>query len=489
MKILLVATPQSPNSIDSGILGLFEPLALEYLGAGIRKDHDVRLLDLRIANGPGLKETLESFNPDIIGCGAFTNEVNPAKKICAEAKKLLPGILTVVGGQHATVKPGDFFEDNIDVVVMGEGSLPFQKICQCHEQQKSFAAIENVYYRNHHHDENPGEMVFTWREEHPPLDSLPFPDRSLTSHARRHYLAHMVTNQPTNVASVRSSLGCVYRCKFCAVSGMLNRKIYRHSIERVIEELETVEEPLVLWVDDEMLLDAQRAVALARAIGQTGIQKNYIICGRSDTIIKNPQTIEEWARVGLKLVFIGMESHRESDLTEMKKGTTVSRNEEALHICHANNVDVRGSFIIQPDFAREDFKQLAEYVRNLGVDQPSFSVLTPFPGTELYEETKQDLITTNYDLFDMLHTVLPTRLPLKEFYKEYSRVTVESVSPEIKERLFEQMTPKMYQQVLSILANYFRRLENGYKDYQKPDSSKKSVHVRANLRLNKEENQ
>jgi radical SAM superfamily enzyme YgiQ (UPF0313 family) len=465
MKILLVATPQSPNSVDSAILALMEPLSLEYLGAGLREDHDVQLLDLRIANGPGLKETLASFKPDIIGCGAFTNEVNSAKKICAEAKKQLPDILTVVGGQHATVKPGDFFHHTIDVVVMGEGSLPFKKICQCHEGQKSFADIENVYYRNRQREYNTGEMVFTWKQEHPPLDTLPFPDRSLTSQIRRRYIAHLVSDKPMGIASVRSSLGCVYRCKFCAVSGMLNRKIYKHSIERVIEELDTVEEPLVLWVDDEMLLDAQRAVDLARAIDQAGIKKNYIICGRSDTIIRNPQTIEEWAGIGLKLVFIGMESHRENSLKEMRKGTTVSRNEEALRICHAYNVEVRGSFIIQQDFVKEDFKQLAEYVRNLGVDQPSFSVLTPFPGTELYEETKQDLITTNYDLFDMLHTVLPTRISLKEFYKEYSRVTAESVSSELKEKQLKQMTPQMQQQLLTILASYFRRLENAYKDY------------------------
>ena len=74
---------------------------------------------------------------------------------------------------------------------------------------------------------------------------------------------------------------------------------------------------------------------------------------------------------------------------------------------------------MEPDFTREDFRRLKEYVRSRGVKTPSFSVLTPLPGTKLYEERKGELTTSDYDLFDIAHAVLPTRLPLGQFYEEF----------------------------------------------------------------------
>ena len=91
MKILLVTTPPSPLAFDRSSIALMEPLNLEYIGAGVQDQHDVRLVDLRVDTEPRLKEVLESFQPDVMGCGAYTSEVNPTKQMCAEAKKYFPG--------------------------------------------------------------------------------------------------------------------------------------------------------------------------------------------------------------------------------------------------------------------------------------------------------------------------------------------------------------------------------------------------------------
>jgi radical SAM superfamily enzyme YgiQ (UPF0313 family) len=436
-----------------------EPLALEYIGAGIKDHHEVKLLDLQIPDiKPGLKETLETFQPDIIACSAFTPGVNSAGKICAEAKKILPGILTVVGGHHATVMPRDYFQDTIDVVVSGEGVFPFKKICECHEKGKSFEDIENIYYRKN------GKMVFTRKEEHPPLDSLPFPDRTLTSHLRHRYLT-FILEKPTTLANIRGSVGCTYHCKFCAVSSMLKRKVYKHSIDRIIEELATIKESMLLWVDDELLLDSKRAIQLAKEIARAGIKKYHLICGRSDSIIRSPKSLEEWASIGLKLVFIGLESHRDKDLKDMRKGISSSKNEEALRICQANNVQVRGSFIVSQDFDKKDFKNLARYARKTGVDLPSFHVLTPFPGTDLCDEKKGDFIINNYDLYDMAHTILPTKLPLKQFYKEYTKLTKNAIPLRKKIKLFRHIDPKFRKELIASTKKGYKNLKNAYRDY------------------------
>ena len=470
MNVLLVFPPPGRESIDTGAISLVEPLTLEYIGAGIQADHDVRLIDLRLKTGPGLKDTLEAFKPDIVACTGLTPDVNGAKQVFSEAKKRLPGVLTVAGGIHATVMPEDYFADTVDVVVMGEGVHPFKKICAAQEKQESFADIDNIYYRTGAKTGGTGgpggQWVFTRQTAHPPLDSLPFPARDLTSRFRHHYYNYLFF-KPVPVALIRGSLGCIFRCHFCAVSSMLKGKLYRHSVERITAELASLTEPHVLWVDDEFLLDAQQAMLLAKEIEKAGIKKTHTILSRSDTIVKNPGCIEEWVKIGLKEVLVGFESHRENDLKKMRKGTTLSRNEEVVRILHQNNIIIRGNFIVQPDFTSEDFRQLAEYIRNLEIDTPSLTAWTPLPGTPLYEEEKNNLITRNYNLFDLFHTVLPTRLPLKQFFKDYACYFGQTISPEKKMAALKQIPPQERWKFMEIMSKFVQSLENGYIHYDK----------------------
>jgi radical SAM superfamily enzyme YgiQ (UPF0313 family) len=458
MRILLVTTPVGAKNVDANAIFLVEPLGLEYVGAGVQGEYEIRLLDLRVDTEPGLKETLETFKPDIMGCGAMTCEVNNTKKLCAEAKKVSPRILPVVGGQHASVMPEDFFEPAIDVVVMGEGTHTFKKICRCHEKQTGFEHIENIYYRKN------GKMVFTRKAEFPPLDTLPFPARNLTSHVR-HLYHNFLLFKPIPTALFRGSAGCVYHCKFCSVSGLMNHKVYTRSIDRIIAELETIQEQVIFWVDDEFLLDHQRALAMARAINKAGIKKNHAFFGRADTIVKYPESIEEWAKAGLKVLMIGFESQRDNDLKEMKKGITTSINEEAIDILHKNNIQVRGNFIVNMDFTKDDFKELGRYIRKLGLEIPSLSILTPFPGTELYKEEKDNFITDNYDLFDLCHAVLPTKLPLKTFYRTFFHTMERSSTIRTKLKLLRQIPVKELMKFLPIMLTVGKKVKNAHLDY------------------------
>lgn len=79
-----------------------------------------------------------------------------------------------------------------------------------------------------------------------------------------------------------------------------------------------------------------------------------------------------------------------------------------------------GAFIVDPDFTQEDFQQLKQYRESRGIIYPQFTILTPLPGTDLYERRKGELVTQDYRLFDALHAVLPTRLPREVFYKEFA---------------------------------------------------------------------
>ena len=88
-----------------------------------------------------------------------------------------------------------------------------------------------------------------------------------------------------------------------------------------------------------------------------------------------------------------------------------------MRVLNDLGIDVYASFIVRPEFDRQDFADLGTYCDELGVCFGSFAVLTPLPGTDLYREVRDRLITHDYEYYDFTHTVLPTRLPLPEFYE------------------------------------------------------------------------
>src|ERR1039458_3193764 len=126
MRVLLVYPSARSELIGWGDLGaIAEPLALEYLAAGVTADsHEVRILDLRLHRDE-LETTVQEFQPDIMGVTGYSMHVLRNLATCARVKELLPSCRTVVGGHHATLLPEDFFESQIDYVIQGEGTGPF----------------------------------------------------------------------------------------------------------------------------------------------------------------------------------------------------------------------------------------------------------------------------------------------------------------------------------------------------------------------------
>ena len=75
--------------------------------------------------------------------------------------------------------------------------------------------------------------------------------------------------------------------------------------------------------------------------------------------------------------------------------------------------------IVDPAFDREELRHLSEYVEENNLTHPVFTILNPFTGTDLYDMVKKTFITEGFELIDFFHTVIPTKLPLDEFYQEF----------------------------------------------------------------------
>jgi len=405
MKILLIQPPSQTPLMDQ--VYLFEPLALEYLGAGLKQHgHDVLLLDARLEHE--IDRCINEFQPDVVGLTAFTSHLNIVKKIAENIRQINPDIFLIIGGHHATVCPEDFNHSAFDLVVIGEGVVTLQEIIKGLETSREFSKIAGLGIPD------PSGMRFTEQRPYTSLDALPVPDRSLTSKYRTNYFSEWF--KP--LASVRTSLGCTARCTFCALWSITGGKYLRRDPVAVVEELRGIAEENIFFCDDESMCDTRRMDQLADLIRSSGIQKRYFLYARVDTIVRHRELFAKWAAIGLSQVFVGMEDFSDERLNAMKKGVTTDQQAEASKILRDLGVMMYASFMVDPEYSHEDFKALKNYVRELKLTYATFTVMTPLPGTELYATRNNDLLSNKPELYDMLHALLPTRLPLQEFYQE-----------------------------------------------------------------------
>jgi radical SAM superfamily enzyme YgiQ (UPF0313 family) len=277
VKVLLVQPPKPSLSMGGEDLHVFEPLALEYVAAGVSPECDVRIVDLRL--DPDFVRVLADFSPNIVGFTAYTVHVNPVKALARQVKEWNPATLTVVGGHHATIRPEDFPPPTVDLVVRGEGVSAFAEIVQRVTVQRGFADIPGVCFSAN------GEMEMSDPVLATDLDSLPFPDRALTSGYRNRYFSEWM--RP--LASIRTSKGCPHRCNFCALWKLSGGRYLRRSPESIVDELSNIGEPYVFFADDESLVDGARMTRLAQLIREADIKKRYYLYARSDTIVARPQ--------------------------------------------------------------------------------------------------------------------------------------------------------------------------------------------------------
>jgi hopanoid C-3 methylase len=409
MRILLIQPPHCSNSFVYSS-AIPEPLACEILASTIPQ-HDVKILDMRLDNSQ-LRDEIEYFQPDVAGAGCVTAGYYECVKVLKEVKSLKPNIITVVGGHHPSVMPYDFAKDFVNFIVIGESEKTFPELIDSIELRKDTSVVKGLAIPR-----NSG-LLFTGERPLIDIDEMPIPNRKLTSKYRSRYFRG--TWRP--IASIVGSRGCSFRCTFCC-QWRLNKGRYRLRNPRIlVGELSQIEEPFVGFVDDNSWEDFKWVEELCLRIKDARIQKNYQIYARSDLIIKRPQLIEKWQEIGLKAVLLGFESFKDEDLIKLNKKNTVAKNAEAARILKASGVDVIGYFMVDPAYSEEDFLRLAEYVQQLNIDQPIFAILTPFPGTQLYDQLKSQIITDNYEYFDGMHSVIPTEISGPRFYDYYRRL-------------------------------------------------------------------
>ncbi len=409
MRILLVHPECQSSLIGFRLAAMPEPLALEMVAASV-PDHDLRILDMRVE--ADLAGTLEEFAPEMVVVTSLTTEVYAAQDVMRAAKEFSGEIFTVIGGIHASLLPEDFFLPYVDVISAGEAELNFPQLVKAVENHQPLKNIPDLIWRDSDGQfvrNDPGPMKLD-------MDKLPMPRRDLIERNRDEYF--WLFSKPD--ISMATGRGCPFRCNFCSVWQFYKGITRQMSARRVIDEIKTIDMDHITFMDDNFLMNYRRETAIAEMIVAEGIQKRYSMECRTDSVVRHPDLVKKWADIGLSSVLLGLEAVSDEGLKGINKGTDLKTNDEAVRIMHDNGVIVWGAFITDPDWEADDFKRLRDYVDKMKITQTQFTVLTPLPGTELYRERKNELLTDDYTCFDALHAVTRTRLPREEFYKLYA---------------------------------------------------------------------
>jgi radical SAM superfamily enzyme YgiQ (UPF0313 family) len=202
----------------------------------------------------------------------------------------------------------------------------------------------------------------------------------------------------------------------------------------VVEELRDISAPNIFITDDIFWMNVKRGEEMAKQIKAAGIKKYFTVQTRTDIICKFPHLIEMWKDCGNLAIFLGLESVTDEGLRAVNKKNSADNNVKAIEILKELGVGFTPNFIVDPAWDRDDFKRLRDWIEHMGAYNAGFSILTPLPGTDLWDAAKQNVTTHKWEMYDIVHTVLPTRLPLDEFYSEYSALWQHSLDVRYKMR-------------------------------------------------------
>jgi hopanoid C-3 methylase HpnR len=405
MKFLAV----HPGSLFfSKIYLRLEPLGLELVAQAVRQaGHEVRLLDLQVESHKAYFRIVDDWKPDVIAfsCNYLANvpEIIDLAKL---TKDKLRTSFIIVGGHSASFIAQEFLEHGagaIDCILKGEGEAAVSELLLAIEHDRQ--AILKV----------PGAVTLCG-EGPPPtfvesLDDLR-PARDLLRHRRKYFIGAM-----DPCASIEFTRGCPWDCVFCSAWTFYGRSYRTVSPDVIVEDLERIKEPGIFIVDDVAFIQAKHGMEIGEAIAKRGIKKKYYLETRGDVLLRNKEVFQFWKTIGLKYVFLGLEAIDEEGLIKHRKRISLGKNFEALEFARSLGVRVAINLIADPDWDRKRF----EVVRQWCLEIPeivNLSVNTPYPGTETWHTESRKVQTRDYRLYDIQHAVLPTALPLHEFYEE-----------------------------------------------------------------------
>lgn len=365
------------------------PLGLECLAAPLLEaGHDVVILDLDCCpEGEGeqaLTAMIQTLRPQIVGVTAMSHSFPSARRVCAAARELDPGILTVMGGIHATVRSEAILSGYpaIDVCVRGEGEATFGALVRAVAAGQVFTGIAGITYReNGLVVQNPDRALLS------DLDDLPEAAHDLVSPLRY------------RTRSISGSRGCHHRCSFCSIRSQYGRTVRERGADAVVTEIETLVDSgarRIMFTDDNFTYSLKRVREICGRIERKGLagRADFYAEGRIDDICRNPIMASVLCAAGFKGLYIGAESGSAAILDYYCKDASPEEIVAGVGHCIEQNLTPVVNFILfGPQDSITTMKEtiaLAKRVFEMGAEIVYAETLIPYPGTPIQEALVRD---------------------------------------------------------------------------------------------------
>ena len=381
MRIALIS-PKGPLYRHRG--GIFRrslryaPLTLTTLAALVPPDLDaeLRLID------EGIDDVDVNLDADLVAMTVITGTAPRAYALAAHFRRR--GIPVVLGGPHVTLVPDDA-APHADAIVTGYAEDSWPRLLR---------------------DAAAGRMQARYTQA-PDLSlaGRPFPRRDLLP-AGRFLTTHVF----------EATRACIHNCEFCVVPSAWGRTPYQKPVDEVVADIRQTGARQLIFVDLNLIADRAYAAQLFDALIPLGVQWY----GLSTMLIADdPELLALAARSGCRGLLIGFESIQPENLRRSGKPFNRPRDfARVVELLHRHGIAVYGCFVFGMDEDTPDvFLKTARFAVDAGIDLPRFAVVTPFPGTPLFDrlERERRLLTRDWELYDGQHVVFqPARMSVAE---------------------------------------------------------------------------
>jgi len=369
-------------------------LAIPTLAALTPPEHEVRVFDENI------EDIDYDWSPDLAGITVRTMFAERAYSISESFRKR--GVKTVLGGIHSSMCTEEALQ-HCDSVVIGEAEDIWPKLLA----DARNGNLNRIYAAE-------GKVDLT---------SFPVPHRR--SLAGRRYLSDVL----------QTTKGCPYHCEFCSVHAFDGQRIRHKAIEQVILEIKQMNGTIsgykrkaIFFADDNFIANKKFARELLSAIKPYKIKWS---CQASINIAKEDEILALMKESGCGAILIGLESVSEKNLSCMDKGINRTQNYiEAIKKIQSYGILVNGSFILGYDFdIQASFNELINFVEDTRLLMPLINILTPYPGTKLFNRLEKEgrIIHKDWSRYDSKNVVFSPSLMTPEQLLEGHRKVIRHI--------------------------------------------------------------
>lgn len=391
---------------------LFPPLGIAFLAAQLReRGVPVTVADCTFEEYDAVVDRVERAEPAIVGVSVMVTMSRNAFDILRSLREPLPEAVFIAGGPLPTLLPR-LFSGRFDAVFRGEADIAFPDLCRdlldSGAGSRFLDGLDPLRYPGIH-VEAEGRTVSSLPVHRPAavLDRLPLPDRSVFDHAR--YQAVMEESAGMRQTGMMVTRGCPFACDFCSrpVWGSLFR---RPSLDRVFTEIAGIAALgyTHLWIaDDCFTLDTAFLQKFCRGMIARDVPLGWTCLSRVNGI--TPALASLMRRGGCVRVYLGLESGSDATLRLMNKRTTVEEGARAVRIFSGAGIGTAGFFMVgYPGETVEDVEKTFAHALALELDEVSFTVPLPLPGTPLFDRVADPAAWVDWEVSNQVRFVYPS---------------------------------------------------------------------------------